>query len=189
MNQDEPADDEALGPGRRGAGDGGDAEAQGSRDQMRTNVINEILSTERDYIKHLRDICEVRLEAGGLAGRGPRGEPDHSHPQGYLRQCRKRVDMFSEEQLRTIFGNIEDIYRCQKAFVKSLEQKFNRERPHLSELGACFLEHVSTPALGSSPCSAHLCWGLALPHQPWPQLPSPFYSVLEVSPLLGVSVG
>ena len=78
---------------------------------MRTNVINEILSTERDYIKHLRDICEVRLEAGGLAGRGPRGEPDHSHPQGYLRQCRKRVDMFSEEQLRTIFGNIEDIYR------------------------------------------------------------------------------
>lgn len=51
--------------------------------------------------------------------------------------------MFSEEQLRTIFGNIEDIYRCQKAFVKTLEQKFNRERPHLSELGACFLEHVS----------------------------------------------
>lgn len=53
--------------------------------------------------------------------------------------------MFSEEQLRTIFGNIEDIYRCQKAFVKALEQKFNTERPHLSELGACFLEHVSAP--------------------------------------------
>jgi Rho guanine nucleotide exchange factor 4 len=53
--------------------------------------------------------------------------------------------MFSEEQLRTIFGNIEDIYRCQKAFVKALEQKFNRECPHLSELGACFLEHVSMP--------------------------------------------
>uniref|UniRef100_A0A8C6DLT6 Rho guanine nucleotide exchange factor 4 n=1 Tax=Moschus moschiferus TaxID=68415 RepID=A0A8C6DLT6_MOSMO len=58
VNQDEPADDDALGPGHRGAGDGGGAEAQGSRDQMRTNVINEILSTERDYIKHLRDICE-----------------------------------------------------------------------------------------------------------------------------------
>lgn len=65
--------------------------------------------------------------------------------QGYVRQCRKREDMFSEEQLRTIFGNIEDIYRCQKAFVKALEQKFNTERPHLSELGACFLEHVSVP--------------------------------------------
>lgn len=30
-----------------------------NRDQMRANVINEIMSTERHYIKHLRDICEV----------------------------------------------------------------------------------------------------------------------------------
>lgn len=123
VNQDEPSNNEA--------GDGGAedswAEAQSSRDQMRTNVINEILSTERDYIKHLRDVCE-----------------------GYIRQCHRRTDMFSEEQLRTIFGNIEDIYRCQKAFVKALEQKFNRERPHLSELGACFLEHVGLPGGGDS---------------------------------------
>lgn len=73
--------------------------------------------------------------------------PAPTPTKGYIRQCRKRADMFSEEQLRTIFGNIEDIYRCQKAFVKALEQKFNRERPHLSELGACFLEHVSKPWL------------------------------------------
>lgn len=34
------------------------------KEQMRTNVINEIMSTERDYIKHLKDICEVsRLAA------------------------------------------------------------------------------------------------------------------------------
>lgn len=30
------------------------------REQMRTNVIKEIMNTERIYIKHLRDICEVR---------------------------------------------------------------------------------------------------------------------------------
>lgn len=58
--------------------------------------------------------------------------------------------MFSDEQLRTIFGNIEDIYRCQKAFAQALEQRFNRARPHLSELGACFLEHVSAPPAPAS---------------------------------------
>lgn len=29
------------------------------REQMRANVVNEIMDTERVYIKHLRDICEV----------------------------------------------------------------------------------------------------------------------------------
>uniref|UniRef100_A0A8D2JPW1 Rho guanine nucleotide exchange factor 4 n=1 Tax=Sciurus vulgaris TaxID=55149 RepID=A0A8D2JPW1_SCIVU len=57
VNQDEPTDDEAPQTGNGKAEDGG-TEAQSSKDQMRTNVINEILSTERDYIKHLRDICE-----------------------------------------------------------------------------------------------------------------------------------
>ncbi|KAM8784847.1 rho guanine nucleotide exchange factor 4 isoform 2-T2 [Rhynchonycteris naso] len=127
VNQDEPADYAAL-----QAGDAGAGAQSSSRDQMRTNVINEILSTERDYIKHLRDICE-----------------------GYIRQCRKRADMFSEEQLRTIFGNIEDIYRCHKAFVKALEQKFNRECPHLSELGACFLEHQANFQIYSEYCNNH----------------------------------
>nr|KAF6493579.1 Rho guanine nucleotide exchange factor 4 [Rousettus aegyptiacus] len=88
VNQDEPEDYETLQAGDGRAEDGG-AKVQSSRDQMRTNVINEILSTERDYIKHLRDICE-----------------------GYIRQCRKRADMFSEEQLRTIFGNLGCVPLC-----------------------------------------------------------------------------
>lgn len=29
------------------------------REQMRANVVNEIMDTERVYIKHLKDICEV----------------------------------------------------------------------------------------------------------------------------------
>lgn len=32
------------------------------KEQMRTNVINEIMSTERDYIKHLKDISEVWIQ-------------------------------------------------------------------------------------------------------------------------------
>lgn len=30
------------------------------REQMRTNVVQEIMNTERIYIKHLKDICDVR---------------------------------------------------------------------------------------------------------------------------------
>ncbi|KAI1882688.1 hypothetical protein AGOR_G00237470 [Albula goreensis] len=102
------------------------------KEQMRANVVNEIMSTERDYIKHLKDICE-----------------------GYIKQCRKRTDMFTEEQLRTIFGNIEEIYRFQKKFLKNLEKKFNKEQPHTSEIGSCFLEHQMDFQIYSEYCNNH----------------------------------
>ncbi|XP_043112674.1 rho guanine nucleotide exchange factor 9b isoform X2 [Puntigrus tetrazona] len=104
-----------------------------NRDQMRANVINEIMSTERHYIKHLKDICE-----------------------GYLRQCRKRIDMFSDDQLKVIFGNIEDIYRFQMGFVRDLEKQYNIEEPHLSEIGPCFLEHQDGFWIYSEYCNNHL---------------------------------
>lgn len=68
MNQDEPADDYEAPRAGAGGADDNVPEAQSCKDQMRTNVINEILSTERDYIKHLRDICEVRKAGKGLLG-------------------------------------------------------------------------------------------------------------------------
>uniref|UniRef100_A0A3P8WKQ3 Rho guanine nucleotide exchange factor 9 n=1 Tax=Cynoglossus semilaevis TaxID=244447 RepID=A0A3P8WKQ3_CYNSE len=104
-----------------------------NRDQMRANVINEIMSTERHYIKHLKDICE-----------------------GYLRQCKKRVDMFNDDQLKVIFGNIEDIYRFQMGFVRDLEKQYNTEEPHLSEIGPCFLEHQDGFWIYSEYCNNHL---------------------------------
>ncbi|MGH0154612.1 UNVERIFIED_CONTAM: hypothetical protein FKN15_028211 [Acipenser sinensis] len=103
-----------------------------SKDQMRTNVINEIMSTEKDYMKHLKDICE-----------------------GYIKQCRKRTDMFTEEQLCIIFGNIDEIYRTQKKFLKGLEKRFNKENPHLSEIGSCFLEHQTDFQIYSEYCNNH----------------------------------
>uniref|UniRef100_A0A3Q3BV61 Rho guanine nucleotide exchange factor 4 n=1 Tax=Haplochromis burtoni TaxID=8153 RepID=A0A3Q3BV61_HAPBU len=81
--------------------------------------------------------------------------PPVSVPQGYIKQCRKRTDMFTEEQLRTIFGNIEEIYRFQRKFLKGLEQKFNKEQPHLSEIGCCFLEHQTDFQIYSEYCNNH----------------------------------
>ena len=52
--------------------------------------------------------------------------------------------MFNDDQLKVIFGNIEDIYRFQMGFVRDLEKQYNTEEPHLSEIGPCFLEHVGT---------------------------------------------
>ncbi|KAM4859881.1 spermatogenesis-associated protein 13 isoform 1-T1 [Thomomys bottae] len=103
-----------------------------SKQQMRTNVIREIMNTERVYIKHLKDICE-----------------------GYIRQCRKHTGMFTVAQLATIFGNIEDIYRFQRKFLKDLEKQYNKEEPHLSEIGSCFLQHQEGFAIYSEYCNNH----------------------------------
>uniref|UniRef100_A0A8C7XHJ1 Rho guanine nucleotide exchange factor 4 n=1 Tax=Oryzias sinensis TaxID=183150 RepID=A0A8C7XHJ1_9TELE len=139
VNQDEPMEEYLAHLGEIQALDEGQA-SLGSlsgpglpcKEQMRTNVINEIMSTEQDYIKHLKDICE-----------------------GYIKQCRKRTDMFTEDQLRTIFGNIEDIYRFQRKFLKTLEKRFNKEQPHLSEIGCCFLEYQTDFQIYSEYCNNH----------------------------------
>ncbi|XP_068936729.1 spermatogenesis-associated protein 13 isoform X1 [Petaurus breviceps papuanus] len=103
-----------------------------NKDQMRTNVIQEIMNTERVYIKHLKDICE-----------------------GYIRQCRKHTGMFTVAQLGTIFGNIEEIYKFQRKFLKDLEKQYNKEEPHLSEIGSCFLQHQEGFAIYSEYCNNH----------------------------------
>ncbi|XP_076728249.1 spermatogenesis-associated protein 13 isoform X1 [Callospermophilus lateralis] len=103
-----------------------------NKHQMRTNVIQEIMNTERVYIKHLKDICE-----------------------GYIRQCRKHTGMFTVQQLATIFGNIEDIYKFQRKFLKDLEKQYNKEEPHLSEIGSCFLQHQEGFAIYSEYCNNH----------------------------------
>ncbi|XP_045149921.1 spermatogenesis-associated protein 13, partial [Echinops telfairi] len=134
VNQEEQPESSPSTPGEereQGPGHGRPKHSE-NKPQMRTNVIQEIMNTERVYIKHLQDICE-----------------------GYIRQCRKHTGMFTAAQLATIFGNIEEIYKFQRKFLKDLERQYNKEEPHLSEIGSCFLHHQEGFAIYSEYCNNH----------------------------------
>lgn len=64
-------------------------------------------------------------------------------PQGYIHQARRHPAMFSENRIRILFGNLEDIYNVSKQFVTDLEKSYNSGLPHLTEVGQCFLNSVS----------------------------------------------
>ncbi|XP_012592288.2 spermatogenesis-associated protein 13 isoform X1 [Microcebus murinus] len=134
VNQEELSENSSGAHGEEPDEDAGHGHHRHSENkhQMRTNVIREIMNTERVYIKHLKDICE-----------------------GYIRQCRKHTGMFTVAQLATIFGNIEDIYKFQRKFLKDLEKQYNKEEPHLSEIGSCFLQHQEGFAIYSEYCNNH----------------------------------
>ena len=63
--------------------------------------------------------------------------------QGYLFRCRNKSDMFSDEQISMVFGNIEDIYIFQKRFAAELDSAVNRSAVSSTELGKIFLKYVS----------------------------------------------
>ncbi|XP_030837786.1 uncharacterized protein LOC579951 isoform X3 [Strongylocentrotus purpuratus] len=92
-----------------------------SNDQVRANVIREIITTERDYVKNLADIYE-----------------------GYIEQARSRPDMFNQTLMSKLFCNIEEIYCFQQRFLADLETCIDKEMPNLSAIGDCFLKYKST---------------------------------------------
>ncbi|XP_071511132.1 uncharacterized protein [Diadema antillarum] len=89
-----------------------------SNDEVRANVIREIITTERDYVRNLANISE-----------------------GYIEQARSRPDMFSDALRTKLFCNIEDIHSFQMLFLADLETCINIDMPHLSAIGACFLKY------------------------------------------------
>lgn len=51
--------------------------------------------------------------------------------------------MFSDEQINTIFGNLEQLLEFQEVFLEDLERHVDTEAPHRSCVGDTFLRHVS----------------------------------------------
>lgn len=84
----------------------------------RSNVILELIQSERDYVKHLHDVVE-----------------------GYLLPARRHPEIFTGERINTIFSNLEQVYDFQKTFLESLEQCINWQQLSDSQVGDCFLKH------------------------------------------------
>ena len=63
--------------------------------------------------------------------------------QGYILNTRKRPEMFSEDRITTIFGNMEELFALAVRFLEDLEKCYNAEEPHKTEFGQCFVNHVS----------------------------------------------
>ncbi|XP_053404254.1 uncharacterized protein LOC123554283 isoform X2 [Mercenaria mercenaria] len=102
-----------------------------NKNQARSNVVNEIINAEREYVKHLKDVVE-----------------------GYIQHARKRTEMFPEERILLIFGNIEKIYSFAQKFVSQLEMCID-VCPHLSEIGQCFLDNERGFEIYSDYCNNH----------------------------------
>ena len=60
-----------------------------------------------------------------------------------MEKCRKHPEMFSEDKLTAIFGNITAIYGLSIKFLAELEAHIDTEKPYLSNIGKVFLDHVS----------------------------------------------
>lgn len=103
-----------------------------SNDQVRTSVVRELVNTERDFVKVLQDVAE-----------------------GYATECRKRKDMFTKEQIDTIFINLEDILEFQTSFLKDLESTIQWDALYKSCVGSTFIKHKQGFTMYSDYCNSH----------------------------------
>ncbi|CAG5118328.1 unnamed protein product [Candidula unifasciata] len=74
---------------------------------------------------------------------------------GYVKQTRKRPEMFPIEKVTIIFSNIEDIYLFATELLAELDRSVIPDQPHLSELGHCFLDKVRKFEMYSDYCNNH----------------------------------
>lgn len=100
--------------------------------RIRANVVLELINSERDFVKHLRDVVE-----------------------GYLYPARKHPEIFTYDRINTIFANIEQLYDFQRKFLQNLELSINWDDPASSEVGNCFLKFEGKFAVYHYYCNNH----------------------------------
>jgi hypothetical protein len=122
-----------------------------SPEQVRAKIIEEILSTEQDYVKHLEDIIEVctndpYTSLCVLPSLPPSLPPSPLPPpyiQGYLKRCLEYNTLFDQEQIEVIFSNVDKIYDFQKDFLRELKTRIRPGHMAEAEIGEVFVLNVS----------------------------------------------
>ncbi|CAJ0955254.1 unnamed protein product, partial [Mesorhabditis belari] len=97
---------------------------------QRANVVEELMNTERDYVRLLENIV-----------------------QGFLEQTRRRSELFSSQRVRNIFGNIQSIYLLHSKILRDLEIALDQSSPENTCLGSAFLRNKQSFAIYSDYCN------------------------------------
>ncbi|XP_047395732.1 phosphatidylinositol 3,4,5-trisphosphate-dependent Rac exchanger 1 protein [Sciurus carolinensis] len=132
-------DPRAPGAAAPGPGPGPCAAARESERQLRLRlcVLNEILGTERDYVGTLRFLQSAFL---------------HRIRQNVADSVEKGL---TEDNVKILFSNIEDILEVHKDFLAALECRLHPEPQSQHELGNVFLQFKDKFCVYEEYCSNH----------------------------------
>lgn len=120
----------------------GDSRAESARDlekqlRLRVCVLSELQKTERDYVGTLEFLVSAFLHR--------------------MNQCAaSKVDKnVTEETVKMLFSNIEDILAVHKEFLKVVEECLHPEPNAQQEVGTCFLHFKDKFRIYDEYCSNH----------------------------------
>ncbi|XP_069808805.1 phosphatidylinositol 3,4,5-trisphosphate-dependent Rac exchanger 1 protein [Dendropsophus ebraccatus] len=118
-------------------GDSGSSKDSERQLRLRVCVLNEILSTERDYVGTLRFLQSAFLQR--------------------IRQniIEKTESCISEENVKILFSNLEDVLLVHRDFLAALENRLQPEPQPQHELGNIFLHFKDRFCVYEEYCSNH----------------------------------
>lgn len=97
---------------------------------VRAKCVEELLNTEKDYVKLLKNIIE-----------------------GYLNKVREDPVLFSSEDADILFANIEQLYEFHKIFLQELQDAIVLDKMEISVVGDIFLRNYSKFEIYSQYCN------------------------------------
>ncbi|XP_065221150.1 uncharacterized protein RhoGEF3 isoform X2 [Planococcus citri] len=103
-----------------------------SNDQVRSKIVCELISTERDFVKVLKDVKEA-----------------------YIIECRNAKELFTMEDTFKIFGNWEQILAFQVLLLENLDLSLDSQAPHKTCVGNSFLKFQEHFRMYSDYCNNH----------------------------------